>query len=435
MSSLFARGSKLYGKIRAVDGKWQQIATGFPVGREADAERFLAELERKVAAQTAGVGQGTTSAITVAAYAETWIAERQKLDLDWTADRSRLKHHILPILGPLPLRDVRTKHLIELFKALRTKAEPPAQRTIYNIYSVASALFRDAKLADLIEQSPCCLDERQLGPLRDKNPEWRADAVFTRDEVETIISSAAIALDRRIVYGLELLAGVRCGEAAALRWRHYEPDVLPLGRLHVALAYNTRKNRAKGTKTEVTKYIPVHPTLATMLAAWRATGWAAMMGRAPEPDDLIVPLPPEAVARRRTRTGDAFRGYDYSGKRWREADLPALGWRHRRHYDMRATFITLALDDGADAHIIETRVTHTRKSRSAFDGYNRGTQWALTCAEVAKLKIELKKTAPEALGAALVQSPESSMIPDPKWWRRWESNPRPKMHLIELLRV
>jgi hypothetical protein len=68
-------------------------------------------------------------------------------------------------------------------------------------------------------------------------------------------------------------------------------------------------------------------------------------------------------------------------------DLPALGWRHRRHYDMRATFITLAIDDGADPDVFETRVTHTRKSRSAFDGYNRGLQWERTCAELSKLRI------------------------------------------------
>ena len=54
---------------------------------------------------------------------------------------------------------------------------------------------------------------------------------------------------------------------------------------------------------------------------------------------------------------------------------------------MRATFITLAIDDGADPDVLETRVTHTRKSRSAFDGYNRGLQWERTCAEVSKLRI------------------------------------------------
>jgi hypothetical protein len=47
---------------------------------------------------------------------------------------------------------------------------------------------------------------------------------------------------------------------------------------------------------------------------------------------------------------------------------------------------------GADPHLIETRVTHTKKSRSAFAGYhgatlNRGPEWARICAEVTKLKI------------------------------------------------
>ena len=54
---------------------------------------------------------------------------------------------------------------------------------------------------------------------------------------------------------------------------------------------------------------------------------------------------------------------------------------------MRATFITLAIEDGADPEILETRVTHTRKSRNAFDGYNRGLHWERTCAELSELRI------------------------------------------------
>lgn len=82
--------------------------------------------------------------------------------------------------------------------------------------------------------------------------------------------------------------------------------------------------------------------------------------------------------------------------------MPALGWAHRRHYDLRASFITLALEDGADPDIIESRVTHTKKARSAFDGYNRGLQWAKTCAEVTKLKITRKEcaSAPKLAGSA-----------------------------------
>jgi hypothetical protein len=50
-------------------------------------------------------------------------------------------------------------------------------------------------------QSPCVLDERQLGPVTDKDPEWRNAAVFTHEEVETIISDARIPPDRQMVYG------------------------------------------------------------------------------------------------------------------------------------------------------------------------------------------------------------------------------------------
>jgi hypothetical protein len=46
-----------------------------------------------------------------------------------------------------------------------------------------------------------------------------------------------------------------------------------------------------------------------------------------------------------------------------------------------------AIEDGADPEVLETRVTHTRKSRSAFDGYNRRLHWERTCAELSKLRI------------------------------------------------
>jgi hypothetical protein len=53
-------------------------------------------------------------------------------------------------------------------------------------------MFRDAKLANLIDQSPCVLGEHQLGPVTDKDPEWRNEAVFARAEVKTVIFDARI---------------------------------------------------------------------------------------------------------------------------------------------------------------------------------------------------------------------------------------------------
>jgi hypothetical protein len=66
-------------------------------------------------------------------------------------------------------------------------------------------------------------------------------------------------------------------------------------------------------------------------------------------------LPPTATERRRTRDGEPFRRSDYQRKRWREQDLPMLGWRHRSVYDTKSTFITLVIEDGADPTIIGVR--------------------------------------------------------------------------------
>ncbi len=121
-----------------------------------------------------------------------------------------------------------------------------------------------------------------------------------------------------------------------------------------------------------------------------------MMGRVPGPDDLIVPLPPDAaehrLAPRRTVPVEGL--FEHA---MRYKDLPALRWWHRRHYDMRVTFITLATEDGTRPDVIETRVTHSRKARNVFDGYNRGHHWERTCAEISKLRIRrgLQSTAIE----------------------------------------
>jgi integrase len=105
-----------------------------------------------------------------------------------------------------------------------------------------SALFRDAALEGLIDASPCILTDAQLGPLVDADPAWRAGSVFTREEAETLIADPRIPADRQLVYAFGVLAGIRPGEAAALRFRHWDPSVQPLGKLFVTASYHTRKN-------------------------------------------------------------------------------------------------------------------------------------------------------------------------------------------------
>lgn len=380
-----------------IGGKWHGKPTPYAVASDPKGKlalRYANALERGAQDRDANALASTT-ALTVRAFATPWIETRKAADLDWKNDNSRLQHHVLRVIGDMPIADVRAKHVADLVHRWRYTTKL-AQRTVYNIYSTIAAMFRDAAIQGVIEQSPCILTKAQLGPLVDSDPEWRHGALFTRDEAEIMISHPDIPFDRRLYYAFGLLAGLRPGEIAALRVRHYEPSIEPLGRLTVALALNTRKGTIKGTKTGATRRVPVHPTLAAMLAEWLLSGWAEMMGRKPDepgpgPDDLLLPLPPHAVKRRRSRKGEPIRTGDYAGKRWREEDLVMLGWRGRELYDTKSTFITLAIEDGADENVIRERVTHAKPRRNAFDGYDRADHWQRTCGEVAKLRITKRR--------------------------------------------
>ncbi|ATB47176.1 tyrosine-type recombinase/integrase [Corallococcus macrosporus] len=123
----------------------------------------------------------------------------------------------------------------------------------------------------------------------DKNHKGRSTAVFTREEVETLLSDTGLPKDRRDLYALLFLTGMRIGEAVALRWNAWDASAQPLGRLRVSRAFHRKQRREKGVKTERSREVPVHPVLARVLDAWRQEGWKRKQGRPPTADDLGVP--------------------------------------------------------------------------------------------------------------------------------------------------
>lgn len=170
------------------------------------------------------------------------------------------------------------------------------------------------------------------------------------------------------------------GEAAGLRWHHYDSSTPVLGQLVIATSYD------KGhTKTKRTRYMLVHPTLAASLAEWKMKGWPEMMGRTPTPEDLVVPMPRPTNRGPRVEHG-RMRTDHHSYKRLVK-DLEVLGLRHRRGHDLRRTMISLARTDVARKDILELGTHTPRKSGSAIDLYTT-FPWEALCAEVAKLKVQ-----------------------------------------------
>jgi integrase len=137
-------------------------------------------------------------------------------------------------------------------------------------------------------------------------------------------------------------------------------------------------------RTCPSRLMPVHPTLAAILGAWKATGWEEMMGRAPTPDDLVVPLPEPTNRGRRVQEG-AMRTDHNSYKRLL-VDLATLGLRHRRGHDLRRTLISLARMDGARGDILELCTHNPGNSGHAIDLYTTFSCEA-RCTELLKLSL------------------------------------------------
>ena len=261
MGYVYKRGNSLWIGYHDAKGKLHQVSTGLEVGDEKKARQVLQRIEARIQAGIE-LGEAESGPLTVARYAARWIEERKARGISAAHDDgTRLRLHVLPTIGELPLEEIRPKHIRDLIKHLR-QSTTLAPRSVRHVYGVLHVMFRDATVDELIPTNPCILKRSDLPKLIDKDPTWRAGAVFTRSELELLLSDDRIPWDRRMMYALMGLAGLRFGEAAALRWRCYDPSLEPLGRLHIVTSYSTRARREKATKTEQPRLVPVHPVLA-----------------------------------------------------------------------------------------------------------------------------------------------------------------------------
>lgn len=375
---VYLRGSVYWISYAGPTGKIERESTG-----QGDA-RVAAQMERDLRRQ---VARGTWKPareragelVTVDQFYARWIAGLEARGIRTVRSyRYRYRDHVAPALGRMALADLRPRHVIAFVEGLKAKmrAGEMAPRTVHHVYDVVRSLCRDAVIQEVIAATPCVLPPRTLPEKRDKNPAWRAGAVFTRDELEQLISDDRIPEDRRILYALALLGSMRKGEAIGRRWRDYDPDARPLGMLLIATQYENTP-----VKTERPREMPVHPVLAALLARWRLHGFPMRYGRAPRPEDFIAPH----------RDGPTkHRDPDTTWQRLQD-DLERLGLRRRRFHDGRRTFVSIARIDGARPDILRT-CTHGHRG-SVFDEYTTWT-WEARCAEVAKLRVGLRGAAP-----------------------------------------
>jgi integrase len=326
-------------------------------------------------------------------YVQEWHSHQTYPSID--DERGLIKLYIKPTkIAQLRMGQVSKAEVREWLGWLKQQKPKNSQETtlapkyLHKICSVLSRAFLAGAEFDDYKNPFAELSMRKLLP----SPEARdpgQDNTYPREAVVKLLSHPWVRPDRKVLYALYFCAGLRANEALATRFKHYDTNQTPLGRLVISRAF--RKGQEVTTKTKAVRFVPVHPTLASVLTEWKSSGFETFYGRAPQEEDFLVPQK-DLTAKKHNATYKAF-----------QSDCKRLGIQPKRLHDTRHTFISLVCDDGAEPDTVK-RITHTPPKATAFDLYNRAS-WERLCRAILSLKIELpgreQKTLESALNIAL----------------------------------
>lgn len=408
------RGKSLEAVIY-VGGKKRRLSTGYFVGQEAEAKAMLAETLQLLRAGASAVPASGGSAVRELARA--WVENRKaKGKKDWANREAQFRLYLFPSLGDVPVQDVTDAMMMKWAEGLaETKGQRVAELHPHYVRKIARAarmLFKDAVKRGIIARSPCTWDASDLP---DASTTSRSVGEgFDLDQVELLIYDQRVPEDRRVLYALEFLTGMRTGEAAARRWKDWDLEFRgDLGRLVAADSYDSKSRSLNATtKTGVEKWLPVHPALAEILAAWKAEGFERFLGRQPQPEDPIVPA---SWAFKKRPDGKPYPTFRHHSASWRafQDDLELLGIPAQRHYESRATFINLAEAGGATDDDVST-ITHAGKRRSK-DLYRRSKGlWPKVCRAVRFIKVRRPGTPTDESSGAVVTPPVENLRDQPE---------------------
>ena len=262
---------------------------------------------------------------TAGQWFERWIVAKEAMGLRCGESyRSTWREHLAPRFALQPLTSIRRAHVRRMMEDLRGRMGPGLEpATIRNIYTCLRSIMTGAVRAGLISESPCRLDPGELPPKRDGERYQRSTHVFNSAELATILTSPEIELVDRAFYGLLATGWMRPREAVELRWADIDWGAMPLPRIAITRARSGKK--IFPTKTGVAREAPVCPLLGDVLRELRDGGWARIVGRAPNRDDLVL-------ARLSAAGAPVYLEKKRQHLRWAEASL-GLRPEGRRHVD------------------------------------------------------------------------------------------------------
>ncbi|MHB9131921.1 MAG: tyrosine-type recombinase/integrase [Armatimonadota bacterium] len=195
---------------RGLDGKRKQVWKSCPYMNKKEAQVFLQEEERKVRLGTYIVHDQT-----LAAYLQEWLrhVEATIAATSLREYRSAVGNHLIPALGPVPLGQLTSLQIQQLYTKL---LETRAPKTVKNIHGVLHGALGQAVRWQLLARNPC----EAVNPPKVLRPQIQ---VAGRDELWQVLD-ALKGRDWYLPTLIALATGMRRGEVLGLQWQDFDEE-------------------------------------------------------------------------------------------------------------------------------------------------------------------------------------------------------------------
>jgi integrase len=310
---------------------------------EAEAERIRIAIRDGVFSVERPQPREPHTALTLSSYAADWLRSvdgRLKAStIGFYADN--LDHHLLPLLGARPIAGIKRADCISLITALRGKRLKI--RTVRGVVRTLSTVLTQATDEGKLDSNPALNLRNYLK--RGDEAEAEIDP-FDAAEAEHFADTAREHFSRWYAFVLcGLRTGMRLGELLGLEWGDvdWRKRTIAVRRNWTRCAITTPKNHQRRT-------VNMSPKLVATLRLWRRQIRIEFLKHGLPRPEIVFP----------SETGTRLD--DSNVRKVFRAICEKAELRHRSPHDMRHTFATLSLLEGAPLPYVSKQLGHADKA-------------------------------------------------------------------------
>jgi integrase len=349
------RGSKWYVYVN-YHGKRKNRCVGT---REA-AEKVRRELEARLALGDMTFLENPSRAVpTFKTYADGWLETYAEVECKLSTKRSYeqlLRLHVTPKFGSQKISDIRRddvkRFVAELSQATRTVNDSPipkfSRNTLRLIVCALRTVLSAAVEDGLIESNPAA----KVGKFAKSDKPAHQASAMTRDEAKAFLAAVqTVCPDWHPFFLSALRAGLRKGELIALKWGDVQfGESADDSNRYILVQRNFSHGRFTTPKSKKSRRVDLSKHLRNTLLELRDQRMldAFMAGRTSITDDLVFP----------SQAGTVIKP-DNIVPRYMEPALEKAGLRRFRFHDLRHTFGSLLIQDGASLAYVKDQMGHS----------------------------------------------------------------------------